>query len=87
MNDYYELRIDIDNASEDATDLLAGMLADEAYESFVPDASGLTAYVPSALFSAEAVERVLADFPLGPVAAVSHKLIKGRDWNQEWERN
>lgn len=87
MNDYYELRIDIDNASEDATDLLAGMLADEAYESFVPDASGLTAYVPSALFSAEAVERVLADFPLGPVAAVSHKLVEGRDWNQEWERN
>lgn len=87
MNDYYELRIDIDNASEDATDLLAGLLADEAYESFVPDNAGLTAYIPAAQFSQQAVERALADFPFGPVTAVSHKLVEGRDWNHEWERN
>ena len=37
MNDYYEVRLDLNPCSEDATDLLAGMLADESYESFVPD--------------------------------------------------
>lgn len=87
MNDYYELRIDIHDASEDATDYLAGLLADEGYESFVPDEAGLTAYIPAADFSDEAVGRVLDDFPFGPVESVSHKLVEGRDWNQEWERN
>lgn len=87
MNDYYELRVDIDKASEDATDFLAGLLADEAYESFVPDSNGLTAYIPAHLFSQQAVDRALADFPFGPVTAVSHKLVEGRDWNHEWERN
>lgn len=87
MNDYYELRVDIDKASEDATDFLAGLLADEAYESFVPDSTGLTAYIPAHLFSQQAVDRALADFPFGPVTAVSHKLVEGRDWNHEWERN
>lgn len=87
MNDYYELRIDLADSTEDATDLLAGLLADESYESFVPDENGLTAYVPAAMFSSEAVNRLLADFPLAKVTGTSHKLVEGRDWNQEWERN
>ena len=45
MNDYIELRIDASPCSEELTDLLAAFLADEGYESFVPDKTGLTAYV------------------------------------------
>lgn len=88
MNDYYELRIDLHQASEDATDYLAGLLADEGYESFVPDDRGLTAYVPADAFSEEAVRRVVDELaPITTADSVSHKLVEGRDWNQEWERN
>ena len=87
MNDYYEVRLDLNPCSEDATDLLAGMLADEAYESFVPDENGLTAYVRKESYSADALKSVLNDFPFDCIVTASSKIIEGRDWNAEWERN
>lgn len=87
MNDYYEVRLDLNPCSEDATDLLAGMLADEGYESFVPDENGLTAYVKKETFSDEALKQVLNDFPFDSVVTASTKVIEGQDWNAEWEKN
>lgn len=87
MNDYYEVRLDLNPCSEDATDLLAGMLADEAYESFVPDENGLTAYVRKESYSADALKSVLNDFPFDCIVTASSKIIEGRDWNAEWEKN
>lgn len=87
MNDYYEVRLDLNPCSEDATDLLAGMLADEGYESFVPDEDGLTAYVKKETFSDEALKQVLNDFPFDSVVTASTKVIEGQDWNAEWEKN
>lgn len=95
-NDYEELRVDFlfpstqlaAELAEPAADLLAQLLADEGYESFLPDPAGLTAYVPAARFSEEALERVRQAFPLpSPQISFSHKRIEGRDWNQEWERH
>ena len=87
MNDYYEVRLDLNPCSEDATDLLAGMLADEGYESFVPDEDGMTAYVKKEIFSDDALKRVLNDFPFDRIVTASSKLIEGQDWNAEWEKN
>lgn len=87
MNDYYEVRLDLNPCSEDATDLLAGMLADEGYESFVPDEVGLTAYVKKELFSDDTLKGVLNDFPIDCMVTASSKVIEGRDWNSEWEKN
>ena len=63
------------------------MLGDEGYESFVPDARGLTAYVSEPLFSSDAVRRVIAEFPFDTSINMHHKLIEGKDWNEEWEKN
>ncbi len=87
MNDYYEVRLDLNPCCEDATDLLAGMLADEGYESFVPDESGLTAYVRKELFSETTLKGVLADFPFDSLVTAKTDLVEGRDWNAEWEKN
>lgn len=87
MNDYYEVRLNLDPCCEDATDLLAGMLADEGYESFVPDETGLTAYVKKELYDAAKVKAVIADFPFGCKVSERSTLIEGRDWNAEWEKN
>lgn len=87
MNDYYALRLDVEPCSADATDLLAYLLGEAGYESFVPDDKGLTAYVPAALYSDEAVRTALEEFCFDATVTVSAELVEGRDWNAEWERN
>lgn len=88
MNDYIELRAVFDPMpGPDATDLLAALLGDCGFESFVPDEIGLTAYVPVALWDEAAVEEAVADFPFDCKIAMSHTLVEGRDWNEEWEKN
>ena len=46
MNDYTQVRFTVTPAEEVATDVLAAMLAEVGFESFVPDEEGMTAYVP-----------------------------------------
>lgn len=87
MNDYRELRLNLTPCSEDATDVLAALLADAGYESFVADADGLTAYVKADAFSNEALDEALALFPFPAEISRSVALIEGKDWNAEWEKN
>ena len=87
MNDYVELRFDLDPCEEYMTDLLAAMLADAGYESFVPDESGLTAYVREPQYSEEAVDAIVESFPFESAISHTAKRIEGRDWNEEWEKN
>lgn len=88
MNDYIELRIDATPCEEVVTDVLASMLADVGYESFVPDEHGLTAYVKSEDFSDENLNSVIESFPI-PFYEFKFATTKveGRDWNEEWEKN
>lgn len=87
MNDYYALRLDVEPCSADATDLLAYMLGEAGYESFVPDENGLTAYVRAELFDEDAVRAVLDEFPFDAMVTTSTEFVEGQDWNAEWERN
>lgn len=87
MNDYYALRLDVQPCCTDATDLLAYLLGEAGYGSFVPDEKGLTAYVRAELFSDDAVRSALADFPFDAIVTASSELVEGQDWNAEWERN
>ncbi|MCM1319744.1 MAG: 50S ribosomal protein L11 methyltransferase [Muribaculaceae bacterium] len=87
MTDYQELRIDIKESSETITDLLASDLADVGYESFVPDETGLTAYIAADAFDPEVVEQIIAQFPIEIEVTVSDERVEGRDWNAEWEKN
>lgn len=88
MNDYIELRVDLDPMpGEDATDLIAAFLGEIGFESFVPDEKGLTAYVPNGLWDEEAAKEALADFPYDCNISFKPSYVEGRDWNEEWERN
>jgi ribosomal protein L11 methyltransferase len=87
MNDYREVRIDMKPCSEDATDLLAALLADVGFESFVPDDNGLTAYVREEDFNREAINLIVADFPMHVSMTVHDNFVEGQDWNAEWEKN
>lgn len=87
MNDYIELRLDMTPCSETATDVMAALLCDYGYESFVPDEVGLTAYIKKELFDADAVNTVIADFPMEIKITCAHDVVEGQDWNSEWEKN
>ncbi len=88
MNDYTKVKFTVTPNEEIATDVLAALLADTGFESFVPEEDGLSAYVPQALYNADAVASVVAGFPL-PGYEISHEseFIEGEDWNAEWEKN
>ena len=89
MNDYIETRLNVTPCTETLTDLLANQLAEVGYESFVPDEEGLTAYIRSEEFDPVTVEGAYA--PILPLfeatVEADHKLVEGRDWNAEWEKN
>lgn len=87
MNDYYEVRFDLNPCTEDATDLLAAMLGDIGYESFVPDADGLSAYIQASLYDAKAVDEIVLEFPFDLLITSHATLVPGRDWNEEWEKH
>lgn len=87
MNDYIAVRVNMPPASEDAADLAAAFLADVGFESFVPDDSGLTAYIRAELPGLELAKKALEDFPFESISEISAILIKGKDWNAEWEKN
>lgn len=87
MNDYTEARLDFTPCTEVMTDVMAAMLADAGYESFVPDETGITAYVRQELFDDKALSAIVGNFPLETRIDVSVKVVEGRDWNAEWEKN
>lgn len=88
MNDYYRVRIDVADATEDKTDLAAAYLADAGFESFEPDGRGLTAYIKrEAGDGVKIAEEALTDFPMDADFKISGEVIEGEDWNEEWEKN
>lgn len=88
MNDYTKVTFNIAPAEEVASDVLAAMLAEIGFESFVPEETGMTAYVPQASFDADAVAAVVNEFPLeGYSIDYTAELVEGEDWNAEWEKN
>lgn len=88
MNDYISVRVDATPCSEDITDLAAAFLADAGFESFEPDAEGLTAYIRATNDDACGIAReALEDFPIPTDFKITSEFIKGEDWNAEWEKN
>ena len=87
MNDYIEVRFNLTPCDEIATDVLAAVLCEYEYESFVPDESGLTAYIKKELYDEDNINQVIGEFPLSNSIDYKKDLIEGQDWNSEWEKN
>lgn len=87
MNDYTEVRIDMSPCNETMTDVMAALLCEHGYESFVPDESGMTAYIKLEDFDRKVLDEVTAELPFDTSVTVKCETVEGRDWNQEWEKN
>jgi len=86
--DYYEIQFTINPNTEIHRDVLSALLADIGFESFVETNQGLAAYIPEKLYSENQLSSVLEDLPL-PDLSVRYQAVyvKGRDWNEEWEKH
>ncbi|MDE6117834.1 MAG: 50S ribosomal protein L11 methyltransferase [Duncaniella sp.] len=87
MNDYVEVRLDVTPCDETRTDVLAALLAEAGFESFVPDETGITAYIRSEEFSGDAIESIIGSFPMECDIKWHDVVVEGQDWNKEWEKN
>lgn len=87
MSDYQEVRIRINPYSEDAADLLAAILAEIGYDSFVQEEDALVAYIPAENYSPQELNETLEGFPMQVSLTPSASFIEGKDWNEEWEKN
>ncbi len=86
MNDYVEVRIDFDPCTEDMPDVMAAILADAGFESFVPDSNGLTAYIRESDYTPD-MESLSRTLPFDVKTSWTATKIEGQDWNHEWEKN
>lgn len=87
MNDYTEVRIDMSPCNETMTDVMAALLCEHGYESFVPDECGMTAYIKLEDFDKKVLDEVTAELPFDTSVTVKCETVEGCDWNQEWEKN
>lgn len=87
MNDYTELRLNLEPCTEIHTDIIAAMLAEIGFESFVPDKTGVTAYIKNEDFNLPSLDNIIREFPMDCTISQSHTIVKGQDWNIEWEKN
>ena len=87
MNDYVETKFALNPCSELESDILAALLCDIDYESFVPNDEGLIAYIKKELFDENKVKSVIEEFPLECEISYKYDVVEGQDWNSEWEKN
>lgn len=83
---YYQVDFTIRPNNDTAADVLAAVLSDIGFETFVPSNLGLTAYVQSAAYSKETIDQAVSDFPMPSteITFVAQEL-PDEDWNAQWE--
>ena len=83
---YFEVEFTISPYSVDASDLLAALVGEVGFESFEESPTGLLGYIQQSLFSEEALQESLADFPFEGVSIrYDIREAEDRDWNEAWE--
>jgi ribosomal protein L11 methyltransferase len=84
MNDYVEVDVQV-NPRQPGSDLLVTELAEMGFESFADTSSGFQAWIPANGFQESMLSVVnQLDTELGK-ASFSWKIVKGQNWNAEWE--
>ena len=87
---YYEVNFRIEapqQSVQTCRDVLSAMAGDIGFEAFEDTAGGMKGYVQQQLFSKEALNAILADFPV-PRCTLSYTVGEAEysDWNEQWEQ-
>ena len=85
---YIEVTFTVTPMNETACDIVAALMAELGFESFVAFDNGTIGYVPISLYDEKSVAEVLADFPMPDTAVVfTSREMEDKNWNEEWEKN
>lgn len=87
MNDYIQVDFTFNPVNEIECDILDALLCEENFESFVPNETGVSAYIKKELYSIEGIESALSNYPFTSKITWVENIVVGRDWNEEWEKN
>lgn len=87
MNNYIEVNLSFSPNDEIYSDVMASLLGEKGYESFVASEAGMKAYVAENLYSQADLEAVIADFPLETAINFTTAVVAVQNWNEEWEKN
>ena len=85
---YFEFTFDTNPCTETVNDVLAAVLGDPGFESFIEREGGLSAYIQQSLCNEEVIKNALNEFPL-PDTEITYNYVEAEDknWNEEWEKN
>jgi ribosomal protein L11 methyltransferase (prmA) len=85
---YFEFTFNTNPCTETVNDVLAAVLGDAGFESFIERESGLSAYIQQSLCNEEVIKNALNEFPL-PDTEITYNYVEAEDknWNEEWEKN
>lgn len=85
---YIEVSFTVSPASETANDIIAALAMEQGFESFVESPNGTTGYVPAHLYDEEALQGILADFPMEDTTITfTAEEMEDKNWNEEWEKH
>jgi len=85
---YLEFNFLTNPCTETVNDVLSAVLADAGFDSFVENNTGITAYIPEALFDEETLKNALTCFPIDhTIIKYTYKETEDKNWNEEWEKN
>lgn len=88
--DYYVTKFKIsaqdETLKQTCRELLADMVAEAGYESFMDTEEGLDAYVQTTMLNTPMMEQIIGEFPIEGVE-ITHKTeaIETQNWNAAWE--
>lgn len=85
---YFEFTYHTNPSNETINDVLAAVLGEVGFESFVECEGGLTAYIQQSLCDESALQSAIEEFPI-PDTAITYTFVEAedKDWNEEWEKN
>ena len=85
---YFEFTFNTNPCSETVNDVLAAVLGEVGFESFVESETGLTAYIQQSLCDETAIKIAIEEFPI-PDTLIEYSFAEAedKDWNEEWEKN
>ena len=85
---YLEFTFRTSPCTETVNDVLAAILGDAGFESFVKQEDGIAAYIQKDLYDETTVKTTIAEFPL-PDTKIEYTFTEAedKDWNEEWEKN
>lgn len=85
---YLEFSFNTTPCTETVNDVLAALLGEVGFESFIEQPEGILAYIQKDLYEEATVKKTIEIFPL-PDTLIKYTYVEAedKDWNEEWEKN